>query len=192
MKRGSPLSAIARAVPLFVVALGACKGGGTDVPSLTPEQVGGVYSVCSLRFIPEQGALPAANLLATVINTNPPAPKQPPSLTLSSTEHRYQLVYTRKSDNFLQTVQGDMHLYPTQVALDLPNENQSEVTRELLLPTQLWLGFAENPKHLVTNTALVYSVRRTDYARAAGITENGLADQISGTLTASFSTGACP
>jgi len=186
------LSAVARGLPLLAIVVAACKGGGTDVPTLTPEQVGGVYSVCSLRFIPEQGALPAANLLQTVINTNPPAPKQPPSLTLSSTEPRYQIVYTRKSDNFLQTVTGDEHLYVNQLALDLPNENQSEVVRELLLPTQLWLGFAENPKHLVTANSLVYSVRRADYARAAGITENGLADQISGTLSASFTTGACP
>jgi hypothetical protein len=192
MKMGSPLPAAACLVPLFAAALGACKGGGTDVPSLTPEQVAGVYSICSLRFIPEQGALPAANLLQTVINTAPPAPKQPPSLTLSGTEQRYQLVYTRKSDNFLQTVSGDVHLYPTQAALDLPNDNQSEVTRELLLPTQLWLGFAENPRHLLTNSTLVYQVRRADYARAAGITENGLADQISGSLSATFSTGACP
>jgi len=38
----------------------------------------------------------------------------------------------------------------------------------------------------------VYTVRRADYARAAGITEEGLASTISGQLTVTFATGACP
>ena len=186
-----PLAALARALPL-AAALAACNGGGTDVPRLTPAQVAGVYNVCSLRFIPQQGALPAANLLSTIINTAPPPPKQPPSLTLSGTANQYQLVYTRKSDNFLQTITAGVHFYTSEVALDFPDQDQSEITRELLLPTQLWLSFADSPTRLENSTSLVYAVRRADYARAAGITEEGLAANISGQLTVTLATGACP
>lgn len=185
------IAALVRALPIAAV-LAACNGGGTDVPQLTPEQVAGVYNVCSLRFIPQQGALPAANLLASVINTAPPAPKTPPSLTLSGTSNQFQLIYTRKSDNFTQTITGGVHFFTSEIAIDFPNQDQSEITRELLLPTQLWLGFADTPKRLANSTSLVYSVRRADYARAAGITEDGLASTIQGQLTATFATGACP
>jgi hypothetical protein len=192
MKIRSPLSVLVRTLPLCALALAACGGGGTDVARLTPAEVAGVYNICSLRFIPLQGALPAANLLQSVINTAPPAPKQPPSLTLSGTENQYQLVYTRKSDNFLQTITSGVHFYPGEIALDFPDQDQSEIVRELLLPTQLWLGFAATPSRLNTSTSLTYSVRRADYARAAGITEEGLQANISGQLTATFATGVCP
>jgi hypothetical protein len=186
-----PLAALARALPV-AAALAACNGGGTDVPQLTPAQVAGVYNICSLRFIPQQGALPAANLLASVINTTPPAPKTPPSLTLSGTDNQFQLIYTRKSDNFTQTITAGVHFFTSEIAIDFPDQDQSEITRELLLPTQLWLSFADTPKRLSNSTNLVYSVRRADYARAAGITEDGLASNIQGQLTATFATGACP
>lgn len=192
MKIRSPLPKLALVLPLLAAALAACGKGGTDVPRLTPAEVAGVYNICSLRFIPLQGALPAANLLQSVINVTPPAPKQPPSLTLSGTQSQFQLVYTRKSDNFLQTVTGGVHFYTGEIAIDFPDPDQSEIVRELLLPTQLWLGFTATPSRLGTSTSLTYSVRRADYARAAGITEEGLQQSITGQLTATFATGACP
>jgi hypothetical protein len=41
-------------------------------------------------------------------------------------------------------------------------------------------------------TGASYTVRRSDYAKAAGITEEGLQDRISGTLEGTFAVGACP
>ena len=172
-------------------ALAACDGGGTSSQRLTPGQVQGVYSVCSLKFTPAQAAFPVADLLARVVNTSPPAPKQPPSLTLSGQEYAYQLIYTRKSDNFLQQLTGGVDLGQSEVAVDFPDESQSEVVRELLLPPSLQFTFTDNPRRLTSAGSVTYSVRRSDYARAAGISEEGLQERISGHLDATFTTGSC-
>jgi hypothetical protein len=188
-----PPSALARTLALCAAAvLPACGDGGTNEQRLTPGDVGGVYSVCSLRFTPSQTAFPVADLLATVVNPTPPAPKQPPSLTLSGQAYGYQLIYTRRSDNFLQQLNGGVSLHQSQVSIDLPDEGDSEVVRELLLPPVLALAFVDNPRRLTTAGGLTYTVRRSDYARAAGISEEGLQDRISGQLNATFTTGSCP
>jgi len=186
-----PLARLALAAPLLAV-LPACGDGGTGGQRLTPTQVQGVYSVCSLQFTPSQSAFPVANLLATVVNTTPPAPKQPPSLTLSGQANTYQLIYTRRSDNFLQQLTGGVDLRSSQVAINFPDEDDSEVVRELLLPAALAFNFSDNPRRLSSAGSLTYTVRRSDYARAAGISEQGLADRIEGSLTATFTTGTCP
>ena len=175
-----------------LAALAACDGDGTGSQGLTPGQVQGVYSVCTLRFTPTQTAFPAANLLATVVNTTPPAPKQPPSLTLSGQANAYQLIYTRRSDNFLQQLNGSVDLRQSEVVADFPDEGDSEVVRELLLPAALAFTFADGPRRLTAAGSLTYSVRRSDYARAAGISEEGLQERISGHLDATFTTDACP
>jgi hypothetical protein len=188
-----PPSALARVLALCAAAvLPGCSDGGTNEQRLTPGDVGGVYSVCSLRFTPSQTAFPVADLLAMVVNPTPPAPKQPPSLTLSGQAYGYQLIYTRRSDNFLQQLNGGVSLHQSEVSIDLPDEGDSEVVRELLLPPVLALTFVGNPRRLSTSGSLTYTVRRSDYARAAGISEEGLQDRISGQLNATFTTGSCP
>lgn len=174
-------------------ALGAagCGDSGTGVPTLTPAQVQGVYNVCSLKFAPTQTALPTADVLASVINTTPPPPKQAPSLTLSGQSGAYQIVYTRKSDNFLQQLNGVLGFASQTVSVELPSADASDIVRELLLPARLVLTFTDSPRRL-TAVPAQYSVRRADYARAAGITEEGLQSTIAGSLTATFSTGTCP
>ncbi|HET7233395.1 MAG TPA: hypothetical protein VFJ16_25510 [Longimicrobium sp.] len=185
---------LARVVPLAaaVVAAGCGGDGGTNPPQLSPSTVQGVYNVCTLRFQPSQGALPAANLLATIVNPQPPAPKQPPSLTLSGQTANFQLLYTRRSDSFTQDLRGTVSLGTDQMIVNVPDEAGSEVRRELLLPGALLLYFSDNPRRLSATGNTQYSVRRTDYARAAGISEEGLQERINGSLTASLSVGACP
>ncbi|HEX6746231.1 MAG TPA: hypothetical protein VF092_02870 [Longimicrobium sp.] len=184
-------SVLALALPLSAL-LAACGDGGTNTSPLTPQETQGVYNVCSLRFQPSQAALPAADLLATVVNTSPPAPKLPPSLTLSGQSNEYQLLYTRKSDNFLQELRGTTGFGGTLVFADVPEEGSSEVRRELLLPSQLMLRFTDAPRRLAATGEVTYSVRRADYARAAGISEEGLQERINGSLTGTFAVGACP
>ncbi|HVG45845.1 MAG TPA: hypothetical protein VM890_13985, partial [Longimicrobium sp.] len=146
-----PPSMLARTLALCAAAaLPACDGGGTDPQGLTPAQVQGVYSVCTLRFAPVNSVLPVADLLAKVVNPAPPAPKQPPSLTLSGQANAYQLIYTRRSDNFLQQLNGSVDLHQSEVVADFPDESQSEAVRELLLPTALALTFSDNPKRLTS------------------------------------------
>ena len=188
-----PQSVLARALPLCAAALAtACSDGGTNSSRLTPGDVQGVYNVCSLRFQPSQTALPAANLLQTVVNPAPPAPKQPPSLTLSGQANSYQLLYTRRSDNFTQELRGSTSFGGSAVFADVPDEDASEVRRELLLPGELMLRFTDNPRRLAATGDVAYSVRRSDYARAAGISEEGLQERINGSLSGTFAVGACP
>lgn len=188
------LSLLARVVPLAALATAAAcggDGGTTPDPKLTPAQVAGVYNVCSLKFQPSQTALPVANLLATVINPNPPAPKQAPSLTLSGTAAGYQLLYTRRSDNFTQDLRNPVSLGTDEILLSVPDESTSAVRGELLLPAQLQLRFTDNPRTLTAVSEFLYTVRRADYARAAGISEDGLAERITGLVSAVFTVGSC-
>ncbi|HET7464210.1 MAG TPA: hypothetical protein VFJ82_23335 [Longimicrobium sp.] len=189
-------SLLARVVPLAAAALltAACDGGGgiSNPPRLTPADVQGVYSFCSLKFVPAQTALPQANLLASIVALNPPAPKQPPSLTLSGQSASYQLLYTRKTDSFTQDLRGTVALGVDEIILSVPDEATTEVRRELLLPAQLLLHFGRSPNQLAVTGDILYSVRRADYAHAAGISEEGLQDRINGSLTGLLTTGACP
>lgn len=179
--------------PAALLLAAACDGGGgSDIDRLTPGEVQGVYQICSLRFTPEQTALPAADLLASVIHTTPPAGKPTPTLTLSAAG-QYELVYTRRSDAFLQQLRGEVDEYrASSLILDLPTADESAITREALLPPNFSLAFTASPRRLTPiSSGVVYSVRRADYARAAGITEAGLQDRISGSLSGTFAVGGC-
>src|SRR5215218_624014 len=174
------LSLLARVVPVAATVLvAACDGGGTESnPRLKPADVAGVYKVCTLTFRPIQAALPEADLLSTVIDEVPPAPKQAPSLTLSGTTATYQLVYTRLGHSFSQQLQGSVTLGSTALNVNFGEEGQ--VRHELLLPGVLSVNYSAVTKQLTALGETVFSVRRADYAYAAGITEEGLQDRING------------
>jgi hypothetical protein len=191
-----PQSLLARMLTIAALAgAAACFGddGGTNTrPRLTPADVQGVYKICSLRFTPVQNALPAANLLQFVVHPSPPAPKQAPSLTLSGQTATYQLLYTRRSDSFTQDLRGNVAMGIDEIILSVPDEAANEVRRELLLPGQMLLHFSNNPRQLTAVGEIGYNVRRADYARAAGITEEGLQERIAGSLTGVFAADNCP
>lgn len=185
----------ARALALgaALLATAACDGdgGGTGPDRLTSAETQGVYQVCSLRFVPSQQILPAADLLQRVIQTAPPQGKPTPSLTLSGTAPQFELVYTRKSDNFLQLYRGTLGYSESAVSVDFGSASGA-IVRELLLPQILTLSFTDTPRRLATAGSAVYSVARADYARAAGTTEENLAERINGRLAATFAVGGCP
>ena len=181
------------AAPALLALLAACDGGGgSGADRLSPSEVQGVYQVCALRFAPEQPALPTADLLQTVVHTSPPAGKPIPTLTLSPSG-QFELVYTRRSDAFLQQVRGDVGYRSSAVLIGFPDQDASAIVRETLLPgSNLVLEFDASPRRLSTAGTSFYSVRRADYARAAGIPETGLQERITGMLTATFSVSGCP
>jgi len=191
MHRWSPL---ARTLPLAAsLALAACDGGNsfqTDV--LTPAQVDGLYEICDLRFVPNNSFFPAADVRQGVMNLNPPATRPRPSVSISN--YTFDLTYTRKSDNFLQQLRSSATLGRTEVALRIySSETPTAIAAELLLPQTLTLTFQQSPRRLVANgSGFLYGVRRADYARAAGVSEEGLDAQINGRIFATLASPTCP
>jgi hypothetical protein len=183
MRRYAPAAAL-------LSLLAACGGDNTFVDRLTPEQVSGTYSICLLRFRPENVAFPVADLLVSVMDTTPAAGRPEPTIALSNTLQQYDLVYTRASDGFLQQLRGTTSLGPTTVAPRFFTESAGLVAAEALLPASMPLTFHDAPRRL-TDTTEFYTVRRADYARAAGISETDLQDQVSGRLEASLSVAGC-
>jgi len=172
----------------------ACDGDGTGSSRLTTQDVAGVYRVCTLRFVPQNNAFPAANLLERVVDTTPPAGKLEPTVTLFADRPEYQLAYTRgdaASQDLRSTVAftaGDQVL----LRFYTDDDNRGQVPSELLLPSDVRLDFQTGPKRLVTpSVSRTYSVSRRDYARAAGVEESGFAATIPGSLDVSLREGSC-
>lgn len=187
-----PWHSFGRLLPASLLALAACDGGNTfDPDRLTSAQVDALYEICDLRFVPVQTALPTADVRQSVMNLNPPATRPRPSLSLSS--RSYDLTYTRRSDNFLQQLRGSYDLGRQDVALRIySGETPSAIAAELLLPQVLPLRFTDSPRRLTADGGgFPYTVRRADYARAAGITENGLQERIEGRMIASLAAPTC-
>ena len=183
--RSPLLSAALLALPLAA----ACDGGGNGPDRLDPSAVAGVYNLCELRFTPTNNLLRQADLMATVVDTTPPAGR--PEATVSvTTSGIYDLVYTRQSDAFLRQLQGSVDYGTTTVTFNTPAE--SAIARELLLPRPLTLTFTETSgRVLAGQTQFGYAVERADYARAADASQEGLAATIPGTMSIVFSAGAC-
>ena len=174
------------------VALAACSGDTSFATLLRPGDVQGVYRICSLRFTPVQTALPPVDLLATVIDASPAPPAQGASLTLSGVAAEFELVYTHRN-GVLRQVRGDVEYGTGSVFLYLTSQSPTIIQQEALLPQgHLDLVFSAAPRRLSAGTEVSsYTVRRLDYTRAAGISEEGLQDRIQGHVTASFSADGC-
>jgi hypothetical protein len=170
--------------------LAACDGGGgTRSDPLTPQEVAGVYEMCSLRFQPSNGALPAANLLTSVIDTTPPAGRPEPTVALAA-NGIYDLAYTDQATQFLEQIRGSIGYREDQITLVFPS---SDPTAEaLLMPHSLLLAY-DAAAHTLTGDAagIAYPVARADYAAAAGISQEGLQSTINGTLQVAFALGGC-
>lgn len=187
----SPLVRLLALPTLFAAA--ACDGGGTGSSRLTAPEVAGVYRVCTLRFVPENTAFPAANLLERVVHLTPPAGKPEPTVTLSPVNAEYQLSYTRQSDNFTRELHGGVSYGSDAVTLRFYNQdNPTPVAAEILLPHEATFAYrATAPRRLTTTGTRSYSVPRREYAQAAGVDESGFAQNIPGRLDATLQEGAC-
>jgi len=187
-------SSVVRLLALSTLfATAACGSDGTGGTRLTPVEVAGVYRVCTLRFVPDNSAFPAANLLERVVHVTPPAGKPEPTVTLSP-DGAFQLSYTRRSDAFTRELVGAIEYRSDGVALRFYNDadNPNAIAAELLLPQQTTLTYQQTgQRRFTTNSARSYSVTRREYARAAGVEEAGFAATIPGRLEATLQEGTC-
>lgn len=170
--------------------LAACDGdGGTGSDPLTPQEVAGVYELCTLRFQPSNGALPAANLLTSVIDTTPPAGRPEPTIALAANA-TYDLVYTDLGSQFLEQIRGSIAYREDQITLSFPASDPNAAA--LLMPRSLLLNYDASAHRLSGDASgFAYPVARADYAAAAGISEEGLQNTINGTVAVTFALGGC-
>jgi len=137
--------------------------------------------------------LPVANVLTSVIDATPAPPALPAAVTLSGTDSTFDMTYTRRGTGALRVVHGDVEYGPHSVFLYLTSQTPTIIQQEALLPpAHLDLVFDKATGRLTAGEEVSsYFVRLSDYASAAGISEEGLQDRIQGHLTAVFSSGSC-
>ncbi len=172
--------------------LAACDGdGGNGSDRQTPEEVAGVYNLCTLSFQPSNTALPRADLLTSVVDTTPPAGRPEATLALAP-NGTYDLVYTAQSSAFLEQIRGSIDYREDEIVLNIPSNNGQAAA--LLLPAKTLLLAWNAGAHRLTGDAagFPFAVARNYYAAAAGISEEGLQPSINGQLSIVLAQGACP
>jgi hypothetical protein len=116
-----------------------------------------------------------------------------PTLALSGTAPEFDLAYTRRRDQALQQLRGDVEFGEGSVFLYPTSRLPSLVPFEALLPpAHLDLVFHAAAGRLTAGAEVsAYPVRRGDYAAAVGISQEGLQDRIYGHVTAAFARDSC-
>lgn len=172
--------------PLF--ALAACgNDGGTGPERLTPEEVGGVYQICSLTFAPEGGSPPVLDVRAATMEMGAGAVRE---LTVGQTVREFSLEYTRRGDVLKRRFEGSYSTGSDRITLDFAGP--VPVADALLLPQRLELEFRDSPRRLeISGSHARHSVRRADFERLSGQSYPNARDQIVGTLSGRFSTAGC-
>ena len=167
-------------------ALAACGGdGGTGAPPLTPSDVGGEYRLCSLTFTPDGGSPPPLDIRGAVMDTSA---ANAPVLRVGKTVASFELEYLKKNDVLRPRFEGSYSTRSDAISLSFSG---SDVTQTLLLPQKLTLTYHGGPRRFDIVGYSFYSVSRTDFERVSGKSYPNARDQISGTLTGSFSEGTC-
>jgi len=189
MLRFIPRRSIPLVVPLLLAGLAACGRSSTGSSLLTPEEVGGVYSICSLTFTPAGPGRPVLDLRAVMDTT--PRPGLPlPQVRLSSTRYEYVLEYVPPGDFLERQFRHTYRTGPRTVMLDFAEPQV--VMSALLLPPNLELSYSQSPRSLrITDLYREHRVPRADYQRLAGIEDPNLAEQVVGTLSGEFVSGGC-
>ena len=173
------------ALMALLIPLAACgDDDGTSVNRLTTEEVGANYAVCTLRFTPDGGEPAAVDLLTS-------ANASGAQLQVLGSSRQFALSY-QPADGLPQVAAGTYQLGASTIDLRF---NSSAAATTLLLPTgrDIKLDFQPSPKQLATSSTATtsYTISRADYERVTNTTRPNLANQINGTLTASFRAGSC-
>lgn len=169
---------------LLILALAACDDdpSGPDEGALTREEVGGVYTVCTLVFN-------ATGLRPVDVRAAVTEPGHTAELRVSLLRDAFDFEYTSKGDVVRELVQGAYERGSASITLNFPDEAN---VASILLPDPLRLEFDE--RVLTATPSAAYRVPREDYASLAGLTADetrNLQAQIEGTLSARFAIGAC-
>jgi hypothetical protein len=174
------------AAPLML-ALAACDDG-TGPDRLIPEDVAGIYAVCTLSFVPENAALPTVDVRTAAFELS--QDRQQPFLALDPNSARtFELQYVPRGQFSDREVRGTYALRPEQVELRFNTTGVNP--SDLLLPERVTLDFQPSPLQVSAGESPFYSVPRSTYAQLAGIGESGLAEQIRGRLAARFQAPRC-
>jgi hypothetical protein len=180
------------ATPLLCAfVLSACSDNPVQLVTLTPQEVGGSYRICSLTFTPDGGFLPAVNIRTAVMETSPQDGLPEPYLRLSGTSTIYQLEYTPIGDFVRAGFEGS---YETGAAsVQLPFASAADAMHDLLLPSMLELHFSEGPRTLeISGFHGSHFVPRAHYSRLSGVDQTNLPNSIRGALQGHFQVGGCP
>lgn len=162
---------------LALVPLVAACGDSTGPAGLKPADVAGLYRICAIEFVPENPTQPRLDVLTTVFETTN-VEVQKPRIALDA-NGRSTLMFTKKGEFGPRLIEGAFDLNGDRVTVRIPATASPST---YLLPEILQLTYQEEIPELSAEAG-VYSVKRDDYARLAGIPAAGLAEQIPGRLS---------
>lgn len=172
---------------ITILALGGCGDASGGITGPSPEEVAGIYSICSLTFDPGGDLLADVDIVDRGFEPGSQEIRAP-QLQIDATRD-FQVVFTPEGQFVERTLLGTY--VPAGTRLRLSFTGGTAAAADYLLPPTLELAFQETPKSLTTAATPLYEVDRDDYARLAGISESNLAPRIEGRLMAVFQAGGC-
>lgn len=184
MRKRNPAPRLLVVLPALALA-GCGHDGGTSPLALTPDQVAGVYEICSLTFIPQGGSPPALDIRGAVMDTSG---NVPPVLRIGRTTQSFELEYLKKGDVLRPRFEGSYTLSASNVMLSF---SDASVAQTLLLPATTALRFQNNPRRLLLEGYDAYSIPKADYERLAGQSYPNLRNNILGALRGTLAENGC-
>lgn len=178
------------AVALAPLLLVGCDDGGGTGPNglLSPDEVQGSYSICSLTFTPDASFLDAVDIRNAAFELdNPPTP---PRIGLDS-NLTFELDYTPEGGNTDRELTGSFELGSNTILLTFAGGVDPS---SLLLPSQLLVSYQGSPEQISTQASSAFDVDREIYADLAAIPEeerDALSENIRGRVAIRAATGGC-
>lgn len=173
------------AVAMLAFSTAACDDDPVATEQLSPEDVAGIYAVCSLDFDPEGDLLREVDIIEAGFELDNTEVRSPQLQADASGD--FQILFTPKGQFVERSLIGRFNITPRGVNLTFSGGSASPDA--YLLPPQLELSYQATPRSLTTAATPEYTVNRADYARLAGVSESGLAERIPGRLMVVFQAG---
>lgn len=167
---------------LLALGTAACEDDPNRPDSVTPEEVAGIYAVCSLTFQPDNEILAEVDILSAGFETENPDVRLPE--VQADANGDFQILFTPKGQFVQRTLIGRFTTAANRVSVGFTGGTASAAS--YLIPSPLELAFQATPKSLTNAATVQYEVGRADYARLANASESGLAERIPGRLMVVF------